>query len=286
MRDLLALAHDPSAWAALATLVVMELVLGVDNLVFIAILSNKLPHPSSSNARRIGISLSLIFRILLVAAAGFIVRLTEPLFAAFGRDFSWRDLILIGGGMFLVWKATSEIHETVDTDEEEPEKPAKPARFGTVVAQIVLLDIVFSIDSIITAVGMTDSVPIMITAVILAVAGMILAADALAAFIHKNPTIVMLALGFLLLIGTTLVADGFGFHFPKGYIYAAMAFSGVIEALNMLARRKKSRAGTHYPPARRSSLSAPPASSSAPPPTASPPKQPGARKIGQRRRRR
>jgi predicted tellurium resistance membrane protein TerC len=284
IRDLLALAHDPSAWAALATLVVMELVLGVDNLVFIAILSNKLPHPASSNARRIGIGLSLIFRILLVAAAGFIVRLTEPVFGAFGREFSWRDMILIAGGVFLVWKATTEIHETVDADEEEPETPAKPARFGSVVAQIVLLDIVFSIDSIITAVGMTDSVPIMITSVILAVAGMILAADALAGFIHKNPTIVMLALGFLLLIGTTLVADGFGFHFPKGYIYAAMAFSGGIEALNMLARRKKRGTGPHYPPARRSSLSSPPPSPPAPPP--SQPKQPGARKIGQRRRRR
>jgi predicted tellurium resistance membrane protein TerC len=237
IRDLLALAHDPSAWAALATLVVMELVLGVDNLVFIAILSNKLPPPASSHARRIGIGLSLIFRIMLVATAGFIVRLTAPVFSVMHHAFSWRDVILIAGGAFLVWKATTEIHEHVDEDEEEIHAADKtPSSFRSVVFQIVVIDIVFSIDSIITAVGMTEHVPIMIISVIAAVLGMLVAADALAHFIRKHPSIVMLALGFLLLIGTTLVADGFGFHFPKGYIYTAMTFSASVEALNILAR--------------------------------------------------
>jgi predicted tellurium resistance membrane protein TerC len=237
IRDLLALAHDPSAWAALATLVVMELVLGVDNLVFIAILSNKLPPPASSHARRIGIGLSLIFRIMLVATAGFIVRLTAPVFSVMHHAFSWRDVILIAGGAFLVWKATTEIHEHVDEDEEEIHAADKtPSSFRSVVFQIVVIDIVFSIDSIITAVGMTEHVPIMIISVIAAVLGMLVAADALAHFIRKHPSIVMLALGFLLLIGTTLVADGFGFHFPKGYIYTAMAFAASVEALNILAQ--------------------------------------------------
>jgi predicted tellurium resistance membrane protein TerC len=238
------LALDPAAWLALVTLVAMEIVLGIDNLVFVAILSEQLPHPASSRARRIGIGLSLVFRLVLVAAAGFVVKLTAPIFQLFDHDVSWRDLILIAGGLFLLWKATAEIHHNVDPAEEPLSTKRKRVGFGTIVGQIVLLDIVFSIDSIITAVGMTDHVPIMILSVIIAVVVMLIAADPLASFIQKNPTIVMLALSYLLLIGTTLVADGLGLHFPKGYIYAAMAFSGGVEALNMMVRNRRRR-GPH-----------------------------------------
>jgi predicted tellurium resistance membrane protein TerC len=233
------LALDPGAWLALVTLVAMEIVLGVDNLVFVAILSERLPYPQSSRARRIGIGLSLVFRLLLVAGAGFIVKLTAPVFSVFAHEFSWRDMILIAGGLFLLWKATTEIHHNVDPDEEPVNAKSKRVSFAVVVGQIVLLDIVFSVDSIITAVGMTDHVPIMIVSVIVAVLAMLVAADPLANFIQKNPTIVMLALSFLVLIGTTLVADGLGFHFPKGYVYTAMAFSAAVEGLNTMARNRR-----------------------------------------------
>ena len=241
MDSLLALAAAPSAWLALVTLVAMEIVLGVDNLVFVAILSSTLPPPGDKKARRIGIGLSLVFRVLLVAGAAYVVHLTRSLFTIFGKDFSWRDLILIAGGLFLVFKATNEIHHNVDPDEHAATALAKTGAFAVTVGQIALLDLVFSVDSIITAVGMTDHVAIMIIAVIAAVVAMLIAADPLADFIHRNPSIVMLALGFLLLIGTTLIADGFGFHFPKGYIYTAMAFSGAVEGLNMLARKQRRR---------------------------------------------
>lgn len=244
MDDLLALAADPAAWAALVTLIVMEVVLGIDNLIFISILTNKLPESQQTKARRIGIGLALIMRLGLLATIAFIVQLTTPLFSAFGHGFSWRDLILIGGGLFLVWKATTEIHHNVDPDREgevDASGKAVVLGFGSAIVQILMLDLVFSLDSIITAVGMTDDVPIMIVAVIVAVTVMLFAADPLARFIHANPTIVMLALGFLLMIGMTLIADGFGVHVPKGYIYAAMAFSALVETLNMLARRARRR---------------------------------------------
>ncbi len=241
MDNLLALAADPSAWLALVALIAMEIVLGIDNLVFVAILSSRLPGAQAAKARRIGIGLSLIFRILLVAGAAYIVHLTTPLFTILGEDFSWRDLVLIAGGLFLVFKATTEIHHNVEPDEDTDEIPRTAKAFAAIVGQIVLLDLVFSIDSIITAVGMTDHVAIMIIAVIAAVAVMLIAAGPLANFIRRNPTIVMLALGFLLLIGTALIADGFGFHLPKGYIYTAMAFSGAVEGLNMLARKRRKR---------------------------------------------
>lgn len=236
---LVALAVDPAAWLALVTLVVMEIVLGVDNLVFVAIVSAKLPFPQSRSARRIGIGLSLIFRVLLVAAAGYLVKLTTPLFFLFDRGFSCRDLILLGGGLFLLWKATTEIHESVEPDGKADAAKQKPPGFSSAVGQIVLLDLIFSIDSIITAVGMTEHVPIMVFAVIAAVLTMLVAIEPLAKFIERNPSIVMLALAFLFLIGVTLIAEGLGFHFPKGYIYAAMAFSGGVEALNIMARKKK-----------------------------------------------
>jgi predicted tellurium resistance membrane protein TerC len=238
---LLALAADPAAWVALATLITMEIVLGIDNLIFIAILTNKLPEADRARARRIGIGLALILRLALLGTIAVIVQLTTPIFTVFDHGFSWRDLILIAGGLFLVWKATTEIHHNVDADPEPDVFDTRKAAmsFTAAIGQILLLDLVFSIDSIITAVGMTDHIPIMIIAVVVAVVVMLVASGPLAAFIQANPTIVMLALGFLLMIGMSLIADGFGAHVPKGYIYAAMAFSALIEVLNMLARRRR-----------------------------------------------
>jgi predicted tellurium resistance membrane protein TerC len=234
---------DPAALVALATLVVMEVVLGIDNLIFISILTNKLPEHQRSKARRIGIGLALILRLGLLGTIAIIVTLTEPIFTVFGHGFSWRDLILIGGGLFLVWKATTEIHHNVDpTPNDDVFDTAKATMtFGSAITQILLLDLVFSLDSIITAVGMTDEVMIMVIAVVAAVTVMLVAANPLAQFIHNNPTVVMLALGFLLMIGMILIAEGFGAHVPKGYVYAAMAFSALIEGLNMLSRRASRR---------------------------------------------
>ena len=234
---------DPTAWVALATLVVLEIVLGIDNIIFISILTNKLPAEQQARARRLGIGAALIMRLVLLATISFIVQLTTPVFTAFDHPFSWRDLILIAGGLFLVWKATREIHHTVDPQDHKDTMvgDAVSMSIGAAIFQILLLDLVFSIDSIITAVGMTDHIAIMYIAVICAVTVMLLAAEPLSKFIAKNPTIVMLALGFLLMIGMTLIADGFGFHVPKGYIYAAMGFSALVESLNMLARRSKSK---------------------------------------------
>jgi predicted tellurium resistance membrane protein TerC len=243
LDTLLTLAADPAAWAALLTLIALEVVLGIDNLIFISILSNKLPEHQRERARRIGIGLALIFRLALLGTIAIIVKLTAPLVTVLGQDFSWRDLILIGGGLFLVWKATKEIHHRVDPDPAPDVFDSRNANvgFAAAIGQIVVLDLVFSIDSIITAVGMTQNVPIMVIAVLVAVALMLLAATPLANFINHNPTLVMLALGFLLMIGMVLIADGFGAHVPKGYIYAAMAFSALVEGLNMLDRRARQR---------------------------------------------
>jgi len=238
--------NDPTAWVALLTLVVMEVVLGIDNLIFISILTNKLPAEQQKSARRLGIGAALILRLLLLATVSFIVQLTEPVFTALNHGFSWRDLILIAGGLFLVWKATREIHHTVDHNEDEADPLGHVVKMsiGAAIFQILLLDIVFSIDSIITAVGMTDEIAIMYIAVIAAVSLMLVAAEPLSRFIARNPTIVMLALGFLLMIGMTLIADGMGYHVPKGYIYAAMGFSALVEILNMLSRRGKKKKGS------------------------------------------
>jgi predicted tellurium resistance membrane protein TerC len=243
MDALLNLAADPAAWIALVTLIAMELVLGIDNLVFIAILTNKLPENQRNVARRIGIGLAVILRLMLLGAIAFIVSLTAPLFTLLGQGFSWRDLILIAGGLFLVWKATKEIHHRVDPDPGPDlfDRRQVTLGFGLAMGQIVILDLVFSIDSIITAVGMTPHVPIMVIAIVVAVIVMLIAATPLANFIAANPTIVMLALGFLLMIGMVLIAEGFGAHVPKGYIYAAMAFSVAVESLNMLARRARQK---------------------------------------------
>jgi predicted tellurium resistance membrane protein TerC len=240
---------DPTALVALATLIVIEVVLGIDNLIFISILTNKLPEHQRSKARRIGIGLALILRLGLLGTIAIIVTLTEPIFTLFGHAFSWRDLILIGGGLFLVWKATKEIHHNVDPSPSDDvfDTTIATMTFGAAITQILLLDLVFSLDSIITAVGMTDNVMIMVIAVIVAVTTMLLAANPLANFINNNPTVVMLALGFLMMIGMTLIAEGFGAHVPKGYIYAAMAFSALIEGLNMLSRRATRRTPARSP---------------------------------------
>ena len=253
--SLLDLITDPSAWAALITLVVMEVVLGIDNLVFVSIVSNKVAEASRTRVRRIGISLALVLRLALLSVIAWIVGLTAPLFdlgivgpvgshgdPSFETAFSARDLILLAGGLFLIWKATSEIHQTM-SGEGHGEEGVVAARvalgFGAAIVQILLLDMVFSIDSILTAVGMTDELPVMIVAVIIAVGLMLLAADPLANFINRNPTVVMLALGFLLMIGVVLIAESFGAHVPKGYIYTAMAFSAGVETLNIIARRRR-----------------------------------------------
>ena len=243
MQELVTIFQDPVAWAALATLIAMEVVLGIDNLVFIAILTNKLPPERRSSTRRIGIGLALIFRLALLGTIAFIVSLTRPVISFMDLSFSWRDMILIAGGLFLVWKATREIHHLVDPNPAPTiyDTTGINSAFTAIVAQIVVLDLVFSVDSIITAVGMTPHVPIMVIAVLVAVAAMLVAADPLAEFVQRNPTIVMLALGFLLLIGTTLIADGFGVHIPRGYIYAAMSFSAIVEGLNMMARRARKK---------------------------------------------
>jgi predicted tellurium resistance membrane protein TerC len=255
--SLLHLLANPAAWAALATLIVMEIVLGIDNLVFISLLSNKLPEGQRVKVRRVGIGLALGLRLVLLSAIAWIAGLVEPVFdlgiagavdahgvPSFETAFSVRDLILIAGGLFLLWKATTEIHHTIDPDDSGDvldKKSSVAMSFGAAIVQILLLDMVFSIDSILTAIGMTDDLPVMIVAVIVAVGVMLVAATPLANFIDRNPTVVMLALGFLLMIGAVLIADGFGVHVPKGYIYAAMAFSGLVETLNIAARKARAR---------------------------------------------
>ena len=242
MDDLFRLAEDPNAWAALATLIAMEVVLGLDNLVFIALLTTRIDERRRALARRLGLSLALVFRLALLASASWIVHLTEPLGTVLGRSFSVRDLLLLAGGLFLVWKATTEIHHRVDRDfETEDEKPPSPLGLISGLIQITMIDIVFSIDSIITAVGMTEYFPVMVIAVVVAVGVMMVAVGPLGSFIQRNPTVLMLALSFLLMIGMTLIADGFGFHIERGYIYAAMFFSSLVEALNVLARRRPRR---------------------------------------------
>jgi len=242
MDALLRLAESPDAWAALATLIALEIVLGIDNLVFIALLTNRVDERRRALARKLGLSLALLFRLALLGSASWLARLTEPLAAPFGHAFSVRDLMLLAGGLFLVWKATVEIHHRVDPAVDAgDEKPASPLGLGSGLIQIIIIDIVFSIDSIITAVGMTEHFPIMVIAVVLAVLVMMAAVGPLAEFIRRNPTVLMLALSFLLMIGMTLIADGFGFHIERGYIYAAMFFSSLVETLNVLARRRSRR---------------------------------------------
>jgi predicted tellurium resistance membrane protein TerC len=236
---------DPTAWVALATLIAMEIVLGVDNLIFVTISTNRVAASRRAAVRKVGMGLALLFRLGLLAMVAQVVKLTSPLFIAFAHAFSWRDMIMIAGGLFLIWKSTREIHENVEPGHAiSQESPARALGFLSATLQVIVLDLVFSIDSIVTAVGMTDHIPIMIVAVVVAVALMFVAAGALSAFIERNPTLVMLALGFLLMIGMVLIADGFGVHVPKGYIYVAVLFSGAVEALNMLRRSRAQRRGS------------------------------------------
>ncbi len=234
---------EPAVWAALVTLVVMEVVLGIDNLLFISIITNKLPEKIRATARNIGLWLAMAMRLVLLLVIAWIVKLTEPLFGFLGFEFSWKDLILIAGGFFLVWKATGEIHHYVDPEAaaEEKSRESDSLGLGAAVVQITMLNVVFSIDSILTAVGMTPHVLIMAIAVVLSVLIMLAAAGPMAAFVNRNPTVVMLALGFLLMIGMMLIAEGFGAHVPKGYVYTAMAFSAFVEGANIVARRRRAR---------------------------------------------
>jgi predicted tellurium resistance membrane protein TerC len=236
------LLSDPDAWVSLLTLTVLEIVLGVDNLVFLAILASRLPPEQQPLARRLGLGFALLTRLMLLMMLAWIITLTQPLFEVFGHGVSWRDIILLAGGAFLIFKATHEIHSSLE-GEEHPETGAKraTASFMAVVIQIGIIDIVFSLDSVITAVGMAQHLSIMVTAVVLSMIVMLVAAGPLSTFVSNHPTVKMLALAFLLLIGTALVAEGAGFHFPKGYIYAAMAFSVLVEALNLFARRRRSK---------------------------------------------
>lgn len=241
MLDLL---FNANAWASLLTLTVMEIVLGIDNLVFISVLTSRLPTEAARKARALGLSMALVFRILLLITLSWLIGLTAPVFTLFDHGFSWRDLILLAGGLFLLYKATHEIHAGIEGEEDEGGNVVHAA-FGATVAQIIAIDIVFSIDSIITAIGMAEHVPVMILAVIIAMIIMFIASEPISKFIHDHPTTKMLALSFLLLIGVSLVADGVGFHVPRAYIYFAMAFSAGVEVINIAAgrRRRKAKAG-------------------------------------------
>jgi predicted tellurium resistance membrane protein TerC len=227
---------DPQAWIALATLTALEIVLGIDNIVFISILSDKLPHEQRARARVLGLAVAMIGRVALLLSLAWIMRLTTDLFSVAGRGLSGRDLILLAGGLFLIGKSTYEIHDKMEGGSHRGEVGPRPS-FASVILQIMLLDLVFSLDSVITAVGMADHVPVMVLAVVIAVAVMMLSAGAIAGFISRHPTIKMLALSFLLLIGVMLVAEGFDQHVPKGYVYSAMAFSLFVEMLNIRSRR-------------------------------------------------
>lgn len=229
---------DPEALVALATLTVLEIVLGIDNIVFISILAAKLPEHQQAKARFIGLALAMIGRVGLLLSLAWIMRLTAPLFTALGNEISGRDIILILGGLFLIWKSTHEIHSKLEGEQADAGS-SRVVNFGAAIVQILLLDLVFSLDSVITAVGMAKDVPVMVTAIVIAVLVMMLSAGAISDFVERHPTVKMLALSFLLLIGAALVAEGFDQHIPKGYIYFAMAFSVGVEMLNLRARRKQ-----------------------------------------------
>lgn len=242
---MLELLSDPQIWIALLTLTALELVLGIDNIIFISILSGRLPVEQRDKARKVGLALAAITRIGLLFVISWIIGLTDTLFVVAGNDISWRDIILIGGGLFLIGKAAHEIHNKV----EEAGAPLEPfsasATFASVIAQIMVLDIVFSLDSIITAVGMVDERWVMVTAILISIAFMVMFAKPLSDFVERHPTVKILALAFLMMIGLVLIADGLGLHIPKGYVYSAMAFAVFVELINLwLRRRSRARAGT------------------------------------------
>jgi len=232
---------DPNAWIALLTLTVLEIVLGIDNIVFISVLAGRLPKGQQARARQVGLGVALVMRVGLLLTISWVIGLTQPLFGVFGFEFSGRDVILIGGGAFLLAKATTEIHHALEGDESAGPN-VRAMTFASVIVQIALLDIVFSLDSVITAVGMADDIAVMIVAIVIAIVVMLFASGPLSRFVDEHPTVKMLALSFLLLIGMSLVAEGFEFHIPKGYIYFAMGFSVFVELLNLRLR------GRHSPP--------------------------------------
>jgi len=245
---------DPNAWIALLTLTVLEIVLGIDNIVFISVLTGRLPREQQPRARAIGLGAAMVMRIALLLTISWVIGLTQPLFTVLGFEFSGRDLILVGGGVFLLAKATTEIHAALEGEDDGPDATAvRVASFGGVIAQIGLLDIVFSLDSVITAVGMANDIPVMIIAIVIAIGVMLVASGPLSRFVEEHPTVKMLALSFLLLIGMSLVADGFDVHIPKGYIYFAMGFSVFVEMLNLRLRRRP-----HAPVALRPHVPPPP----------------------------
>jgi predicted tellurium resistance membrane protein TerC len=229
---------DPAGWTALLTLTALEIILGIDNIIFISILSDRLPPNQRNSARTTGLLLAMFMRIGLLFSIGWMLGLTAPLFSLLGHAFTGRDLILIAGGLFLIYKSTTEIHAKLEGEEHVRETGGRPVSFASVIAQILLLDIVFSLDSVITAIGMTSNIMIAVVAVVISVGIMLFAARPLSEFVSRHPTIKILALSFLLLLGMTLVAEGFGQHIPKGYIYFAMAFSLFVEFLNLRLRRK------------------------------------------------
>ena len=238
---MLELLTDWNAWAALATLTALEVVLGIDNIVFISVLVSRCAPKEALRARQIGLSLAFVFRILMLFTLTWLMKLTYPLFSIFGMGISWRDIILIGGGLFLIAKATHEIHNEVEHAETDGTANVATQSFSLVVAQLVVVDLVFSLDSIITAIGMVDHIEIMIGAVIIAMIVMYVASGPVAAFIAEFPTTKMLALSFLVLIGVALVAEGFDFHIPRGYIYFSMAFACAVEFFNVMVRRRRRR---------------------------------------------
>src|SRR3979411_3078058 len=240
--NVLPLLTDPNAWAALVTLTMLEIVLGIDNLVFISVLTTRLDPDKARRARQIGLSLAFIFRIIMLAGLTWLMGLTTPVVTLFGMAISWRDIILIGGGLFLIAKATHEIHAEVEAHEVESDAAPKASAFFWVIVQIIIIDMVFSLDSIITAIGMAQELAIMIAAVVIACVIMYVSSGPVARFVAEHPTTKMLALAFLVLIGVALVADGFKFHIPRGYIYFAIAFSAAVEAFNVLARRNRKKA--------------------------------------------
>jgi predicted tellurium resistance membrane protein TerC len=233
---------SPEAWAALVTLTALEIVLGIDNVIFISVLVAAIPEPQATRARQIGLALALVFRIMLLSLLVWLIGLTQDLFSVRGMSFSWRDIILIAGGLFLIAKATYEIHREVEGEEEADERDSGAGAFVWVILQIIVIDMVFSLDSIITAIGMVQDLAIMIAAVVIACAIMYASSGPVARFVVEHPTTKMLALAFLLLIGVALVADGFKFHIPRGYIYFAIAFSAAVEFFNVLAKRNRKTA--------------------------------------------
>jgi predicted tellurium resistance membrane protein TerC len=240
---MIALLTSPEAWAALLTLTALEIVLGIDNVIFLSVIVSRIPEPRATRARQIGLALALVFRILLLSLLVWLIGLTEAVFTVHGTAFSWRDLILIAGGLFLIGKATHEIHGEVEGEVDTEERAQARSAFLWVIAQIVVIDVVFSIDSIITAIGMAQELAIMITAVVIACLIMYVSSGPVSRFVAEHPTTKMLALAFLVLIGVALVADGFQFHIPRGYIYFAIAFSAAVEFFNVLAKRNRRKPG-------------------------------------------